>query len=87
MEVEHVVRQQMRVQNQQKRYKEAIVQHEQVAVRHVEMENIQQRQRQQVVVIVQPEVIVQVERYHHVQIYEIDIHEVQLRVVRRQHVL
>ena len=62
MEVEHVVRQQMRVQNQQKQHNEAIVQQEQVAVRHVEMDNIQQRQQQQAVVIVQQEVIVQVER-------------------------
>ena len=62
MEVEHVVRHQTRVQNQQLQHREAIVQHEQVAVRHVEMENIQQRQQQQAVVIVQPEIIVQVER-------------------------
>jgi hypothetical protein len=43
----------MRVQNQQLQNREDIVQHEQMDVRDVEMENIQQRQRQQAVVIVQ----------------------------------
>jgi len=62
MEVEHVVRHQQHVHNQQIQYKEHIVQQEQVVVRHVEMENIQQQHMRLAVVTVQLENIVQVEK-------------------------
>ena len=62
MEVGQVVHVQRNVQNQQQEHSEVIVQHEQVHVYHVEMENIQVQHERQVVVIVQREVIVQAER-------------------------